>query len=77
MKEKELDCLNFILGLIKTDAYFTFYFETMIKRMHLKVPLTDALKAFEDFRREVKDDKIKNKDKKDYLATNVLVTHER
>ena len=77
MKERDLDCINFILGSIKVEPYLYFYFETMIKRMHLKTPLTDALKAFEDLRREVKDDKIKNKDKKDYLATNVLITHER
>ena len=77
MKEKELDAINFILGLIKSDAYLTFYFDTMTKRMHLKTSLIDALKAFEDLRKEVKDDKIKNKDKKDYLATNVLITHER
>jgi len=77
MKEKELDCLNFILGSIKVEPYLTFYFDTMIKRMHLKTTLTDAIKAFEDLRREVKDDKIKNKDKKDYLATTVIITHER
>ena len=77
MKERELDAINFILGLIKSDAYLTFYYDTMMKRMHLKVSLIDVLKAFEDFRKEVKDDKIKNKDKKDYLATNILITHER
>lgn len=77
MKERELDCLNFILGLIKSDAYLSFYNDTMIKRMHLKTSLMDALKAFEDLRKEVKDDKIKNKDKKDYLATTILITHER
>ena len=77
MKEKELDCLNFILGSIECEAYLTFYFETMIKRMHLKTTLTDAIKAFQDLRREVKDDKIKNKDKKDHLATTILITHER
>ena len=77
MKEKELDCINFILGLIKTDAYLTFYADTTIKRMHLKTTLTDAIKAFEDLRHEVKEDKIKNKDKKDHLATTILITHER
>ena len=77
MKERELDCLNFILGSIKCDAYLTFYFDTMIKRVHLRTTLIDVLKAFEDFRKEVKDDKIKNKDKKDYLATNILITHEK
>lgn len=77
MKERDLDCINFILGLIKTDAYLTFYADTTIKRMHLKTSLMDALKAFEDLRKEVKDDKIKNKDKKDYSATTVIITHER
>ena len=77
MKEKELDCINLILGLIKTDAYFTFYFDTTIKRLHLKTSLIDAIKAFEDLRHEVKEDKIKNKDKKDHLATTILITHER
>lgn len=77
MKERELDCLNFIMGSIKVEPYLYFYFETMIKRMKLKTSLTDALKAFEDLRREVKDDKIKNKDKKDYLSTNIIITHER
>jgi len=77
MKERELDCLNFILGLIKSDAYLSFYNDTMIKRMHLKTSLMDALKAFEDLRKALKDDKIKNKDKKDYLATTILITHER
>lgn len=57
MKERDLDCLNFILGSIKVEPYLTFYFETMIKRMHLKTPLMDALKAFEDFRKEIKDEK--------------------
>ena len=77
MKEKDLDCINLILGLIKTDAYFTFYFDTTIKRMHLKTTLIDAIKAFEDLRHEVKEDKIKHKNEKDYLSTTVLITHER
>ena len=77
MKERDLDCLNFILGSIKVEPYLTFYFDTMIKRMHLKTSLMDALKAFEDFRKEIKDDKIKNKDKKDCLSTTVIITHER
>ena len=77
MKEREIDVISFILGTIKCEAYLTFYFDTTIKRMHLKTTLTDAIKAFEDLRREVKDDKIKNKDKKDYLATTILITHER
>ena len=77
MKERELDCINFILGLIKTDAYFAFYFDTMIKRMHLKTPLADALKSFEDLRKEVKDDKIKHEKEKDYLSTTIIIAHER
>lgn len=77
MKEKELDVINFILGSIKCEPYLTFYFDTMIKRMHLKTTLVDAIKAFEDLRREVKDDKIKHKNEKDYLATTVIIIHER
>lgn len=72
-----MDALNFILGTIKMENYFKFFFSTMMERSNIKVPLTDALKAFDDLRKEVKEDKIKNKDKKDYLATTVLITHER
>ena len=77
MKEKDLDCINFVLGSIKVEPYLTFYFNTMIKRMHLKTSLIDAIKAFENLRHEVKEDKIKKKDKKDHLATTILITHER
>ena len=62
MKEKYIDTLNFVLGLIKGDAYLSFYFKSMCNRMHFKADAyPDALKAFGEFRREVKDIKIKNK----------------
>ena len=62
MKEKYIDTLNFILGLIKGDAYLSFYFKSMCNRMHFKTDaFPDALKAFAEFRTEVKKEKIKNK----------------
>ena len=66
MREKSIDTLNFILGLIKGDAYLSFYFKSMCNRMHFKTDaFPDALKAFGEFRNEVKKEKIKNKgDKK-------------
>ena len=73
MKEKYIDTLNFILGLIKGDAYLSFYFKSMCNRMHFREDaFADALKAFNDFRKEVKDEKIKNKSDKN--VTGCLIT---
>ena len=73
MKEKNIDILNFILGLIKGDAYLSFYFKSMCNRMHfVNDAFPDALKAFNEFRKEVKDEKIKNKGDKE--VTGCLIT---
>lgn len=65
MKEKDIDVLNFMMGLIKGDAYLSFYFKSMCNRMHFKADaFADALKAFTEFRIEIKKEKIKNKNDK-------------
>ena len=62
MKERDIDILNFIIGLIKGDAYLSFYFKSMCTRMHFKDDaFANAIKAFNEFRRDVKEQKIKNK----------------
>ena len=73
MREKNIDTLNFILGLIKGDAYLSFYFKSMCNRMHFKTDaFPDALKAFDELRREIKDEK--NKNKEDKSVTGCLIT---
>ncbi|TET08505.1 MAG: hypothetical protein E3J83_03405 [Candidatus Atribacteria bacterium] len=73
MRERDLDILNFILGLIKTDAYLSFYCKSMCNRMHFRADaFPDALKAFGEFRKEVKNEKIKNKG--DKAVTGCLIT---
>lgn len=73
MQEKNIDTLNFIMGLIKGDAYFSFYFNSMCTRMHFKPDaFANALKAFDEFRMLVKDEK--NKAKNDKAITGVDVT---
>ena len=77
MREKNIDTLNFIMGLIKGDAYLSFYFKSMCTRMHFKTDaFADAIKAFNEFRREVKEEKIKNKNDKDVTGCNIEVVFE-
>jgi len=77
MREKNVDTLNFIMGLIKGDAYLSFYFKSMCNRMHFKAEaFADALKAFDEFRREVKEEKIKNKSKKDVTGCMIEIDFE-
>ncbi|MCK4575247.1 hypothetical protein KAU34_02455 [candidate division WOR-3 bacterium] len=77
MKEKYIDTLNFVLGLIKSDAYLSFYFKSMCTRMHFKDDAyADALKAFNDFRKEVKEEKIKNKNDKKVTGCIISVDFE-
>ena len=77
MKEKDVDILNFIIGLIKSDAYFSFYFKSMCNRMHFPdESFANALKAFNVFRAEVKKEKIKNKSDKSVTGCLIEVSFE-
>jgi hypothetical protein len=77
MREKYIDTLNFVLGLIKGDAYLSFYFKSMCDRMHFKTDaFPDALKAFGEFRKEVKEEKIKNKSKDEVTGCMIEVDFE-
>ena len=77
MREKNVDTLNFILGLIKGDAYLSFFFKSMCNRMHFKADaFPDALKAFDEMRKEVKDTKNKNKNDKNVTGCVIEIDFE-
>ena len=77
MQERQVDTLNFIMGLIKGDAYFSFYFNSMCNRMHFKPEaFAEALKAFDEFRKLVKDEKNKSKNDKTIIGVDVTILFE-
>ena len=77
MQERNVDILNFIMGLIKSDAYFLFYFESMCDRMHFRPnAFKEAVAAFDEFRKTVKDEKNRTKNDKSILGVDVTVFFE-